>query len=144
MTTATPIIQKETMAYANGLELWAESFGDIKQPPLILIMGAGGQEILWPTEFCQTLAGQGYFVVRYDHRETGFSSSINFDANPYTLLDMATDVVHILDHYQLAYAHIVGVSMGGAIAMILGAHYFLVGLQYQQVKNNYLTNDKQH
>lgn len=115
--------QKETMIYVNGLELWTESFGNSKDSPIILIMGSGGQGILWPTEFCQTLAAQGYFVIRYDHRDTGFSSSIDFDANPYTLLDMATDAVHILDHYQLQHAHIVGVSMGGAVAMILGAHY---------------------
>jgi len=123
MTTAYNITQKEAMIYANGLELWTESFGNSKNAPIILIMGSGGQGILWPTEFCQALACEGYFVIRYDHRDTGFSSSINFDTNPYTLLDMATDVVHILDHYQLQHAHIVGASMGGAVAMLLGAHY---------------------
>ena len=123
MTTTLNITQKETMTYTNGLELWTESFGDRENPSIILIMGSGGQGILWPTEFCRALAGQGYFVIRYDHRDTGFSSSIDFDVNPYTLLDMATDVVHILDHYQLQHAHIVGVSMGGAIAMLLAAHY---------------------
>lgn len=116
-------IQKETMIYANNLEFWAESFGNSKNPPIILIMGSGGQGILWPTEFCQTLAALGYFVIRYDHRDTGFSSSIDFNVNPYTLLDMATDAIHILDHYQLQQAHVVGISMGGAVAMLLGAHY---------------------
>src|SRR3990167_10332674 len=115
MTTNHNIIQKETRIDANGLELWAESFGNSENSPIILIMGAGGQDILWPTEFCQALAGQGYFVIRYDHRDTGFSSSIDFDAHPYTLLEMAADVVHILDHYQLQHAHMVGVSMGGAV-----------------------------
>lgn len=123
MTTAHKILQKETMISANGLSLWTESFGDSANSPIILIMGSGGQGILWPTEFCKVLAGQGYFVIRYDHRDTGFSSSIDFDANPYNLLDIATDVVHILDDYQLQDAHIVGVSMGGAVAMLLGAHY---------------------
>ncbi len=123
MQTTHDIICKETMIYASGLELWTESFGNRDNSPILLIMGAGGQGILWLTAFCQTLAEQGYFVIRYDNRDTGFSSSIDFDANPYTLLDMATDAVHILDHYQLQQAHIVGVSMGGAVAMILGAHY---------------------
>lgn len=123
MATAHNLIQKETMVYANNIQLWTECFGNSNDSPIILIMGAGGQGILWPTEFCLALAREGYFVVRYDHRDTGFSSSIDFDSNPYTLLDMAADVVHILDHYQLQDAHIVGVSMGGAIAMILGAHY---------------------
>jgi pimeloyl-ACP methyl ester carboxylesterase len=123
MIATQNILQKETIIYTNGLELWTESFGKNEDSPIILIMGAGGQGILWPTEFCRALAGQGYFVVRYDNRDTGLSSSIDFDANPYTLLDMATDVVHILDHYKLQHAHIVGASMGGAVAMILGAHY---------------------
>lgn len=123
MTTTQKITQIETTIYANGLELWAESFGNSDNSPIILIMGSGGQGILWPTEFCQALADQGYFVIRYDHRDTGLSSSIDYDANPYTLLDMAADVVHILDHYQLQHAHIVGASMGGAVAMLLNAHY---------------------
>jgi pimeloyl-ACP methyl ester carboxylesterase len=123
MTTTHHIIQKETLVYARNLELWTESFGNSEDSPIILIMGAGGQGILWPEEFCRALAVEGYFVIRYDHRDTGLSSSINFDTNPYTLLDMATDVSHILDHYKLEDAHIVGVSMGGAIAMLLGAHF---------------------
>lgn len=123
MTITHNIPQKETTIHANGLKLWAESFGNSENSPIILIMGSGAQGILWPTELCQALAGQGHFVIRYDHRDTGYSSSIDFDANPYTLLDMATDVVHILDHYQLQHAHMVGASMGGAVAMILAAHY---------------------
>ncbi len=123
MTIATTIPQIAKTIRVNDLELWAESFGNSSYPPLILIMGSGGQGILWPTVFCQNLAAEGFFVIRYDHRDTGFSSSIDFDANPYTLLDMASDVVHLLDHYALQQAHIVGVSMGGAIAMILAAHY---------------------
>lgn len=123
MSNTQKIPQKESITYANNLELWTESFGKPEDSPILLIMGSGGQGILWPTEFCQALAEQGYFVIRYDHRDTGFSSSVNYDINPYTLLDLATDGVHILDHYQLERAHIVGVSMGGAVAMILAAHY---------------------
>lgn len=123
MMTIYPIPLQEALIDANGLELWTESFGNSEHPPLILIMGAGGQGILWPLAFCQALAEQGYFVIRYDHRDTGLSSSIDFETHPYTLCDMATDVVHILDHYQLQQAHIVGISMGGAVAMLLGAHY---------------------
>lgn len=115
--------RNETIICANELELWTETFGEFHHAPIILIMGAAGQGILWPTEFCQSLAEQGYFVIRYDNRDTGLSTSIDFDANPYTLLDMARDTVQILNHYHLQQAHIVGVSMGGAIAMLLSAHY---------------------
>jgi pimeloyl-ACP methyl ester carboxylesterase len=111
------------MIQVNGINIWTETFGDKKNPALVLFSGAGGQGIKWPTFFCETLANEGYFVIRFDNRDTGLSSSINFDAAPYTLLDMANDVIGILDHYQLQTAHIAGSSMGGAIAMLLGAHY---------------------
>lgn len=107
----------------NELELWTESFGNKNDPALILIMGSGGQGILWPQAFCEQLASEGYYVIRYDHRDTGLSSSINYSENPYTLLDMTRDLVAIMDHYSLPKAHIVGASMGGVIAMLMAAHY---------------------
>lgn len=123
MISQSIISQQDTIIPVNGIELWTEVFGDKHNPPMLLIMGSGGQGILWPEEFCQRLANEGFFVIRYDNRDTGLSSAIDFNAKPYTLLDMANDVIGILDHYQLPTAHIVGASMGGAIAMILGAHY---------------------
>jgi pimeloyl-ACP methyl ester carboxylesterase len=107
----------------NQLELWTESFGNKENPALILIMGSGGQGILWPQAFCEQLASGGYYVIRYDHRDTGLSSSINYHQTPYTLMDMTQDVVAILDQYSLPKAHVVGASMGGLIAMLLAAHH---------------------
>jgi pimeloyl-ACP methyl ester carboxylesterase len=123
MVTATKITNCEAVINVNGIELWTQGFGNIKNPCIILIMGAGGQGIQWPVQFCEMLAQEGYFVIRFDHRDTGLSSAINFETSPYTLLDMANDVVGILDHYHLPNAHIVGASMGGAISMLLAAHY---------------------
>lgn len=119
-----PTLKKsEVIIKVDHLEFWSESFGDKKNPAIVLIMGAGGQGILWPVEFCEELAQHGYFVVRYDNRDTGLSTAINFETHPYTLLDMANDAIHIMNHYQLKNAHIVGGSMGGTIAMLLSAHF---------------------
>lgn len=112
-----------TVIQADNLELWAESFGDRKNPALILIMGSGGQGLLWPQPFCEALAQKGYFVIRYDHRDTGLSTSFDYTQYPYTLLDLAKDVLYIIDYYQLQKAHIAGASMGGSVAMLLAAHY---------------------
>lgn len=117
------VCRSEVMIKSDGLEFWTESFGDKEKPPIILIMGSGGQGILWPVEFCELLAQQGYFVIRFDNRDTGLSTSFNFETHPYTLLDMTNDVIRIMDYYQLKSAHIVGGSMGGLIAMLLGAHF---------------------
>ncbi len=115
--------QSEVMIKVDELEFWSESFGSKENSPIILIMGSGGQGILWPTEFCEELAQHDYFVIRYDNRDTGLSTSFNFETHPYTLLDMTNDVVSIMDYYHLQNAHVVGGSMGGNIAMLLGAHF---------------------
>lgn len=108
----------------NGpVRLWTESFGHPKNPPLLLIIGAGTQGIFWPTAFCEKLAQEGFFVIRYDHRDTGLSSPIDYPMNPYNLRDLAQDALAVLDHYQINKAHVVGFSMGGCISAILGADH---------------------
>jgi len=123
MTAHSKMNRQEAIVQTNGVELWTEAFGDRNDPAIVLIMGAGGQGIKWPVHFCETLAMEGYFVIRFDNRDTGLSSHIDFDITPYSLLDMANDVIGIMDHYQLQDAHVAGASMGGAIAMLLAAHY---------------------
>ncbi|NIC28214.1 alpha/beta fold hydrolase [Serratia plymuthica] len=70
-----------------------EDWGNIAHPPLLLIMGIGAQMLLWPDDFCRALE------------------------------DMAQDAVHLLDHLQIAQAHVLGASMGGMIAQVLAAEY---------------------
>lgn len=48
------------MAQANGITLCHDSFGAPTAPPLLLIMGLGGQMIAWDDMFCTQLAGLGY------------------------------------------------------------------------------------
>jgi pimeloyl-ACP methyl ester carboxylesterase len=113
----------ELIVQANNLEFWTEAFGNCENPPIILIMGLGAQGVMWPFEFCENLAGQGYYVVRFDHRDVGLSTLVNFEENPYNLLDMAKDILSIMDYYRLEKVHFVGASMGGLLAMLMGAHY---------------------
>lgn len=108
---------------AKDIEIWTESFGDKKNPAVLLIMGSGGQGLLWPQQFCEDLASKGYYVIRYDNRDTGLSSSFDFKTSPYTLLDLAKDAVSILDAYGIKKANVVGASMGGEVGMLLAAHY---------------------
>jgi pimeloyl-ACP methyl ester carboxylesterase len=103
--------------------LCVQTFGKQNNPAIILIAGAAGQGILWPTEFCLKLSQEGHFVIRYDNRDTGKSSGIDFETSPYSLQNMAEDVISILDQLSIKQAHIVGMSMGGYIAQILAYYY---------------------
>ena len=62
---------------ANGIEIEYETFGSRKDPALLLIMGLGAQLTLWPESLCEGLAGQGFFVVRYDNRDVGLSTDFD-------------------------------------------------------------------
>lgn len=104
-------------------QLWVDSFGDRKDPALLLLMGGGCQGIIWTEDFCEKLAAEGLFVLRFDQRDTGFSSYCDWEIEPYTLLDMAKDVKDLLDEFQISKAHLMGISMGGAIAQLMGAHF---------------------
>lgn len=113
----------ETTIRSGGLELWTESFGDANRPAVLLIMGAMNQGISWPDEFCAEIAEDGYHVIRYDHRDTGQSSSVDFKRHPYSLDDLAHDALMVLDGYGVSRAHVVGLSMGGFLAQLLALDY---------------------
>ena len=114
---------------ANGIELAYETFGDPTATPMLLIMGLGTQMIAWPDALCEDLARRGYWVVRYDNRDTGLSTHMSdlpapsfIDVTlrrrkpPYTIDDMAADALALMDALGMASAHVVGASMGGFIA----------------------------
>lgn len=82
-------------------------------------MGAMNQGIFWPYEFCQGLALAGFYVIRYDHRDTGKSSKVNFQNNPYDLDTLTEDAVDVIRGHQLVRPVVIGLSMGGYIAQLV-------------------------
>jgi pimeloyl-ACP methyl ester carboxylesterase len=120
-----------------GIEIAYQRLGDPEAPAVLLIMGIAAQLIAWPDEFCQALAGRGLQVIRFDNRDAGLSTHMT-DAPPpnlpaalagdlssasYTLSDMATDAVGLLDALGIGKAHVVGASMGGAIAQTMAIEH---------------------
>jgi pimeloyl-ACP methyl ester carboxylesterase len=120
----------EPMPYArNGAcEVWFETFGDPADPTLVLINGLASQCINYSVEWCEMFVAEGLHVIRFDNRDVGLSTK--FDEAPvdgsgaaYGVVDMAADVIAILDQLGIARAHIEGLSMGGMIAQVLAIHY---------------------
>ncbi len=128
---------------SNGIELEVEDSGAAPhadgspRPVVLLIMGLGMQLIAWPPELVMALVGAGYRVVRFDNRDAGLSTHMDLLGTPrllweglkhrmgwrirppYSIADMATDALGVLDALQIEKAHVVGVSMGGMIAQRL-------------------------
>jgi pimeloyl-ACP methyl ester carboxylesterase len=84
-----------------------------------MIMGATASMLWWPDELCRMLAEAGRFVIRYDNRDTGGSTTSEPGAPLYAIDDMADDAIAILDGYGLQHAHLVGMSLGGMIAQLV-------------------------
>jgi pimeloyl-ACP methyl ester carboxylesterase len=113
----------ERMVEANGVELCTEAFGDPADPPILLIMGMGGSMLWWEDGLCRMLAHGGRFVIRYDHRDTGRSVTYEPGQPGYTGGDLVADAAGVLDAYGIPAAHVVGVSMGGALAQLLALDF---------------------
>jgi pimeloyl-ACP methyl ester carboxylesterase len=109
----------ERIVHCNGVELCVETFGDRGDPPILLIMGSSASMDWWEDEFCERLAAGSRFVVRYDHRDTGRSVAYEPGAPPYTGRDLVDDAVGLLDALDLASVHLVGMSMGAALAQVV-------------------------
>lgn len=129
------------IAAANSIRINYETFGRPGDPGLVLIMGLGEQMVAWPTEFCRMLAGTGFFVVRFDNRDTGLSTKLDscglpdlikawsdyFKAvhitPPYSLQDMAADVTGLIEFLNIGKAYVCGFSLGGMIAQNMAFTY---------------------
>jgi pimeloyl-ACP methyl ester carboxylesterase len=128
------------IAAVNGLDLFYDVRGPDDGVPMLLVMGLGAQYQEWDHDFVAALTDRGFRVVRYDNRDVGESSRTPagdvaigeqllaaFSGGevkpPYLLSDMAADAVGLLDHLDIAAAHVVGVSMGGMIAQTLAIEH---------------------
>jgi pimeloyl-ACP methyl ester carboxylesterase len=97
-------------ANVNGIEIAYDVRGS--GPPLVLIMGYRLSSLAWPLDFIDAMA-ECFTVVLYDNRGTGRSAKPTFG---YEIANMARDLGGLLDHLEIPRAHILGYSMGGAIA----------------------------
>ncbi|GMA64802.1 alpha/beta hydrolase [Alicyclobacillus fastidiosus] len=100
------------MAYAavNGADIYYEVMGE--GPPLILIMGLGGNVDWWGTGFRKQLARTRQ-VIAFDNRGVGRSKAPD---GSLTIDQMADDVAGLLDALTIERTDLFGISMGGMIS----------------------------
>ena len=132
--TDVPVSEELFAPVSDGVELCYQTFGDPAGEPLLLVMGLGGPMNWWDAALCELLARKGFFVVRYDNRDTGRSTKVGGRVSrstivkaflgmrvraPYTMADLAGDAFGLMDHLGWESAHLAGVSMGGMIVQTM-------------------------
>jgi pimeloyl-ACP methyl ester carboxylesterase len=134
---ASIVDEKASKVGPAGIDIAYQRFGDPDAPVVLLIMGVAAQSIAWPDSFCHALVDRGLQLIRFDNRDVGLSTHLTDAPTPdlpatlagdlssvsYTLSDMAADAVGMLDVLGVEKAHVVGASMGGAIAQTMAIEH---------------------
>jgi 3-oxoadipate enol-lactonase len=103
---------------ADGTRLHYEFVGRPGADPVVCIQGLGADLNGW---FMQRLAfAPRYRTLALDNRGAGRSDK---PQGPYSLPQMADDVVAVMDHAGVERAHVMGASMGGAIAQMMAVRH---------------------
>ena len=123
-------------AKLQQIELCYETFGDPRDPAVLLISDFAQQMVAWDAQFCQQLAVMGYWVIRFDNRDMGRSSWLYHEPpsrfalaasflvgtgvrTGYSLHDMAEDAFGLLACLRLDKAHVIGLGLGGMIGQLM-------------------------
>jgi pimeloyl-ACP methyl ester carboxylesterase len=129
--------QTATNVGPSAIEIAYERRGNLTDPMVLLIMGVAAQLVHWPDGFLDALLNRGLQVIRFDNRDSGHSTHVEDAPKPdlpaalagdlssaaYTLSHMAADAVGLLDALELDAAHVVGASLGGAIAQTIAIEH---------------------
>lgn len=100
----------------GDIELYYEVHG--QGHPLVLIGGFATSHLKWQ-DLLEELT-QHFQVIIFDNRGAGQTDAPDI---PYNIDMMAEDTFNLIERLQLDKPHILGTSMGGAIAQVLGHKY---------------------
>ena len=138
---------EEGSVFNEDVKIIYRDYGPKDAEPILLVQGLGGQLINWPDHLIDFLISNNFRPIVFDNRDTGLSSRLTDDGfeegnrsktinstylkyyfrlpiNPlYTLDDMASDAILILDKLDIDKTHLLGMSMGGMIAQIIAANH---------------------
>ena len=130
---------EEGFAKNESINIAYRDYGPINATPVLLVTGLGAQLTLWPEFLIKDLQENNFRPIVFDNRDVGLST--RFSSQPsqtlnyikyflfipinaeYTIEDMASDGIAVLDHLGIDSAHILGMSMGGMISQVLVAQH---------------------
>jgi len=118
-----PLANGEMLLEINGVELCVETFGNPAHPTILLVQGAAASMLWWEAELCERIAAGDRFVIRYDNRDTGRSTSYPPGRPGYSFTDLTGDALGILDAWGVERAHLVCRSWSGGIGLIAGVDH---------------------
>jgi len=107
-----------TVTASDGTPIYYETWGRADGDPVVMIQGLGADQRGWALQ--RVPFGRRFRCIALDNRGVGRSGR---PPAPYSLYQMAEDVVTVLDAVGVASAHVMGASMGGVIAQIVGVAY---------------------
>ncbi|HEX6820159.1 MAG TPA: alpha/beta fold hydrolase [Ktedonobacterales bacterium] len=85
---------------------------------ILLLTGLGSKRLGWMRQM--EAFGREYRTLALDHRDTGDSDEVEV---PYTVADLADDASTLLSALGIARANVVGISLGGFVALQLAVHH---------------------
>jgi pimeloyl-ACP methyl ester carboxylesterase len=100
----------------TGIDLYYESHG--QGEPLILVPSTAFSGAVWKPS--QVPLAESLNLIIHDPRGCGRSVATQ---TVYTIEQMAADIIALMDHLQIAAAHLLGHSMGGRIALCLTQNF---------------------
>lgn len=103
---------------SQNADIHYQTFGDSSHPALIFSNSLGTNLSMWQAQI--EAFSQDYFVICYDTRGHGASTA---PQGPYTIEQLAQDVVNLLDHLNIEKAAFCGISMGGLTGQWLAIHH---------------------
>jgi pimeloyl-ACP methyl ester carboxylesterase len=142
---------EEGFAKNKSINIAYRDYGPINATPILLVTGLGAQLTLWPDFLIKDLQENNFRPVVFDNRDVGLSTRFSSEPSQtlnyikyflfipinseYTIEDMASDGIAVLDHLEIDSAHILGMSMGGMISQVLVAQYPLRSKSFTMISS---------
>ena len=142
---------EEGFAKNKSINIAYRDYGPINATPILLVTGLGAQLTLWPDFLIKDLQENNFRPIVFDNRDVGLSTRFSSEPSQtlnyikyflfipinseYTIEDMASDGIAVLDHLEIDSAHILGMSMGGMISQVLVAQHPLRAKSFTMISS---------